>query len=118
MRTNNIYRVQLAKYAYICVEADSEEETMHIAEAFTDEIDDDIFEDSDVSVHACDVGAEEVDESTYDADTIYTADGAMDRDDYLEAWEEQKELDEEEEAKEPWQRGGWDMTNQTSLNFD
>ena len=106
--TNNIYCVTLAKYANIYVEAKSPEEAMKIAEGWTGEVDDDDFEDSDVEVDSCDSYADEAD-SDY-METIYTKDGAIDVDEYIDRYEAQ---DPEEVA-----RGGWDMTNQLELQLE
>ena len=106
--TNKIYCVTLAKYANIYVEAESPEEAMKIAEHWTDEVDDEEFEDSDVGVDSVDAGYDEAD-SAY-METIYTQDEAMDVDEYIDRYEAQ---DPEEVA-----RGGWDMTNQLELNLE
>lgn len=106
--TNNIYCVTLAKYTNIYVEAESPEEAMKIAEGWTDEVDDEEFEDSDVKVDSCDDYADEAD-SDY-METIYTKDEAIDVDEYIDRYEAQ---DPDEVA-----RGGWDMTNQLELQLE
>ena len=93
--TNNIYCVTLAKYVNIYV----------VAEIWTDEVDDEEFEDSDVKVDSCDSYADEADADYME--TIYTQDEAMDVDEYIDRYEAQ---DPEEVAL-----GGWDMTNQLEL---
>lgn len=83
-RTNNLYNVQVARYAWIAVEADSPQEAMKLASRFTDEyITDEDFEDSEVSVAAC----ETYYGGTYDYDSderIFTADGVMSNKQYRE----------------------------------
>lgn len=106
--TNNIYCVTLAKYVNIYVEAESPEEAMKIAEIWTDEVDDEEFEDSDVKVDSCDSYADEADADYME--TIYTQDEAMDVDEYIDRYEAQ---DPEEVAL-----GGWDMTNQLELPLE
>ena len=106
--TNNIYCVTLAKYTNIYVEAESPEEAMKIAEHWTDDVDDEEFEDSEVGVDSCETYCHNVN-SDY-METIYTQDEAMDVDDYIERYESQ---DPEEVA-----RGGWDMTNQLELPLE
>ena len=106
--TNNIYCVTLAKYANIYVEAESPEEAMKIAETWTDEVDDEEFEDSNVEVDSCDSYADEADADYME--TIYTKDEAIDVDEYIDRYEAQ---DPEEVA-----RGGWDMTNQLELQLE
>lgn len=107
--TNNIYCVTLKRCACIYVEADSSEEAMKLAEKWKDSIDnDDDFEDSDVEVDCCDANPDEANEAYME--TIYTADEAMDVDDYIERYESQD--------PEEVQRGGWDMTNQLELPLE
>ena len=107
--TNRIYGVTLKRCAYIYVEAESPQEAMKIAEHWTDEVDDEEFEGSEVGVDSCESYADDADP---DMGTIYTADEAIDVDDYIERYESQ---DTELEA---WQRGGWDMTNQLELPLE
>lgn len=106
--TNNIFCVTLAKYANIYVEAESPEEAMEIAKGWTNEVDDEDFEDSNVEVDSCDAYPDEADEAYME--TIYTKDEAMDVDDYIDRYEAQ---DPEEVA-----RGGWDMTNQLEIPIE
>ena len=106
--TNNIFCVTLAKYANIYVEAESPEEAMEIAKGWTNEVDDEDFEDSNVEVDSCDAYPDEADEAYME--TIYTQDEAMDVDEYIDRYEAQ---DPEEVA-----RGGWDMTNQLELPLE
>lgn len=106
--TNEIYAVTVTRCAVIYVEAKNSEEAMQIAEQYTDNIDLDEFEDSDVEVDSCARYPEEAD-SAY-METIYTNDEAIKVDDYIERFESQ---DPEEVA-----RGGWDMTNQLELNLE
>jgi hypothetical protein len=103
--TNNIYCVTLKKVANIYVDADSPEEAMKIASRWTDSVDDDEFEDSEVEVDCCDSYPDEATDSYME--TIYTQDEALEVDEYIERYEAQ---DPEEVA-----RGGWDMTNQLEL---
>lgn len=81
-RTNKIYNVQVAQYAWMAVEADSPEEAMKLASRFTDEhITDEDFEDSEVSVAACETYYGDIDD--YDSDErIFTADGVMSNKEY------------------------------------
>lgn len=103
--TNNIYCVTLAKYANIYVEAESPEEAMEIAEKWTDEVDDEEFDDSEVEVDSCEAYSSDAD-STY-MSTIYTKDEAIDASDYIIRFEEQ----------DP-DCVGWDMTDQLELNLE
>ena len=106
--TNNIYCVTLKKVANIYVDADSPEEAMKIASRWTDSVDDDEFEDSEVEVDCCDSYPDEATDSYME--TIYTQDEALEVDEYIERYEAQ---DPEEVA-----RGGWDMTNQLELELE
>ena len=106
--TNKIYGVTVKRCAWIYVEAESPEEAMQIAKNYTDDVDYDEFEDSDVEVDSCNAYSEEA--YDIDGDTIYTQDEAMDVDEYIDRYEAQ---DPEEVA-----RGGWDMTNQLELNLE
>lgn len=106
--TNEIYAVTVTRCAVIYVEAKSSEEAMQIAKQYTDNIDLDEFEDSDVEVDSCASYPDEAN-SAY-MDTIYTKDEAIGVDDYIERYESQ---DPEEVA-----RGGWDMTNQLELQLE
>lgn len=106
--TNNIYSVTLARYANIYVEADSPEEAMEIAKNWTDEVDDEDFEDSDVEVDSCDTYPDEADANYME--TIYRADEAIKVDDYIERYESQN--------PEDVARGGWDMTNQLEIPIE
>lgn len=111
--TNNIYCVIVKRCASIYIEADSPKEAMKIAKGWTDNIDEDEFEDSDVEVDGCDSYADEAD--TDYMDTIYTTDEAIGADEYIDRYETQQA---ELEGKEAWQRGGWDMTNQLELPLE
>lgn len=106
-RTNKIYRVQLAKYAWINVEAHSPDEAMKIAENadLGNDIDDD-FEDSDISVHSSESYGVDPDE---DMTVIFTKDGEMTYDEYMA---------DVEEGNTEEDNFGWDMTNQTEINFN
>ena len=106
--TNKVFCVTLKRCACIYVEAESPEEAMKIAEHWTDEVDDEEFEDSEVGVDSCEAYSHEASESYME--TIYTKDEAMDVDDYIERYESQD--------PEEVQRGGWDMTNQLELNLE
>ena len=103
--TNNIFCVTLAKYAHIYVEAESPQEAMKIAEKWTDEVDDEEFEDSEVGVVSCESYSSDAD-STY-MSTIYTKDEAIDVSDYIIRFEEQ----------DP-DCVGWDMTDQLELDLE
>lgn len=103
--TNNIYGVTVKRCAWIYVEANSPEEAMKIAEHWTDEVDDEEFEDSEVEVDSCDAYASDAD-STY-MSTIYTKDEAIDVSDYIIRFDEQ----------DP-DCVGWDMTDQLELNLE
>jgi hypothetical protein len=81
---------------------------MKIANRWTDSVDDDEFEDSEVEVDSCDSYPDEV--NTDYMETIYRQDEALDADKYIEQFEAQ---DPEEVA-----RGGWDMTNQLELELE
>lgn len=92
-RTNKIYDVQLARYAWVAVEAESTKDAMKKAEEYLDNgtIDigdlEDKFEDSDVYVAACETYSNEIDELDED-DVIYTDDGEKDYDEYVEELED------------------------------
>ena len=109
--TNQVYCVSLKRIANIYVEAESPEEAMKIAEHWTDEVDDRDFEDSEVEVDCCDSYPDEADADYMD--TIYTPNEAIDVDEYIDRYESQ-----EQQELEPWQRGGWDMTNQLELKLE
>ncbi len=83
-RTNKIFNVQVAQYAWMPVEADSPEEAMKLASRFTNEhITAEDFEDSEVSVVACETYPSGIDD--YDSDErIFTADGVMTHKKYRE----------------------------------
>ena len=89
-RTNELYNVQLARYAWIAVEAESPQEAMKIArEADLEEyIDDENFDESDTYVAACETYSNELDEMYLkDDDYILTADGAITAKEYEEQLE-------------------------------
>ena len=109
--TNRVYCVSLKRIANIYVEAESPKEAMKIAEKWTDEVDDRDFEDSDVEVDCCDSYPDEADADYMG--TIYTSNEAIDVDEYIDRYESQ-----EQQELEPWQRGGWDMTNQLELKLE
>lgn len=106
--TNEIYAVTVTRCAVIYVEAKNSEEAMQIADLYTDNINLDEFEDSDVEVDSCASYPDEADR-TY-METIYTEDEAIGVDEYIDRYEAQ---DPEEVA-----RGGWDMTNQLELPLE
>lgn len=92
-RTNKIYNVQLARYAWVAVEADSPSDAMEKAEEYLDngtidigDLDED-FEDSEVDVNACESYSREIDDF-HDDDVIYTDDGEKDYDEYVEELED------------------------------
>lgn len=101
---NNIYAVTLKKMATIYVDAESPEQAMKIAESWTDDVDDDEFEDSNVEVDCCDCYGDEAEEYM---ETIYTENESMDVEEFLERFDEQD--------PEVVARGGWDMTNQLEI---
>lgn len=106
-RTNLIFRVQLVKYAWVNVEAHDEDESVEIAEHIDFGWDEqELFDDSDIEVYAVEKGGVEPD---FEMDTIYTKDdGEMSYDEYIE---------EVENGNTEEDNFGWDMTNQTSLQF-
>lgn len=87
-RTDKIYCVTVVKYANM---ADSPQEAMEIAKKYTDEyITDEDFEDSEVDVYQSDSyasNADWFDEAKY----IFTKDGAVSYDQYVEELEAQEE---------------------------
>jgi len=105
--TNNIFCVTLAKYAHIYVEAETPQEAMKIAEHWTDEVDDEEFEDSEVGVDSCEAYSHDAD-STY-MNTIYTQNEAIDVSDYIIRFDEQ-------DPDNPCV--GWDMTDQLELDLE
>ena len=108
--TNKIYGVTLKRCACIYVEAESPREAMNIANKYTNDIDEEEFEYSDVEVDCCD-SYSGIADGKY-TDTIYTQDEIIDVDEYIDRYEAQ------ENNLEAWQRGGWDMTNQLELPFE
>lgn len=93
-RTNNLYSVQVAKYAWIAVEAGSPEEAMEIArEADLDEyIEDEQFEDSEIYVDACETYSTTIEGKYLDDDEyILTHDGAITAAEYEKQLEEQED---------------------------
>lgn len=83
-RTNKIYNVQVAQYAWMAVEADSPKEAILLASRFADEhITDEDFEDSDVSVVACENYASNTDDYEL-GERIFTVDGVMSNKKYRE----------------------------------
>lgn len=95
-RTDKIYNVQLVRYAWVAVEADSPDDAIEKARNYlengTIDIGDleDKFEDSEVNVHACEIYYNEIDEYNVD-DIIYTEDGEMTAEEYVEQLEEQEQ---------------------------
>lgn len=84
-RTNKIYNVQVVRYAWIAVEAESENEAMGIAQnsELENYIDDDEFEESEIDVFACETYAQGIDDMFLsDDDYILTKDGAMTAEEY------------------------------------
>ena len=89
-RTNNIYNVQVVRYAWIAVEAENESEAMGIAQnsELENYIDDDEFEDSEIDVYACETHSNGIDDMFLsDDDYILTKDGAMTAEKYRQELE-------------------------------
>lgn len=82
-RTNKIYNVTLAKYAWIPVEAESTEEAMEIARKYADSVDDDAFDDCYPEVDSCEAYASDIDDYE-DHETIYTRDKEMTAREYFD----------------------------------
>lgn len=93
-RTNKLYGVTVAQYAWIYVEADSPQEAMKIAgNADLEElIPDSAFEESEIGVDSCNTYSEEID-GLYleDEEKIITSDGNMTVEEYEKALEEQED---------------------------
>ena len=92
-RINNLYSVQVVKYAWIAVEADSPQEAMEMArEVDLDEyIEDEQFEDSEICVDACETYSTTIEGKNLDDDEyILTHDGAITAAEYEEQLEEQE----------------------------
>lgn len=85
-RTDSIYAVTVAKYATMYVEADTAEEAVAYARQHCDELDDRDFEDSENAVDSWE-------DFQYQAEDfmerIYTPDGEMSFDKYVEELEGQ-----------------------------
>lgn len=111
--TNNIYCVTVKRCVGIFIDADSPKEAMQIAKQYTDNIDLDKFEDSDVEIDSCDSYTDEADADYME--TIYTKDEAIGVDEYIDRYKTQQA---ELEGKEAWQLGGWDKTNQLELQLE
>lgn len=93
-RTNNLYNVQVARYAWIAVEADSPKEAMEIAGNTELEgyLDDEAFEESEIAVDSCETYSNEIDEMCLkDDDYVITADGVMTVEEYCQQLEEENE---------------------------
>ena len=90
-RTNQIYNVQVVKYAWMAVEADGPEEAMKLAKKFKDEyITDRDFDESEVSVNACESYPSEIDD--YEGnDRIFTVDGMKKAKEYEAELDAQKD---------------------------
>ena len=92
-RTNNLYNVQVVRYAWIAVEAESVNEAMGIAQnsELENYIDDNEFEESGIYVDACETYSNGIDDMFLsDDDYILTKDGAMTAEEY------RNELDKDE----------------------
>ena len=92
-RTNNIYSVQVVRYAWIAVEAENENEAMGIAQnsELENYIDDDEFEESEIDVFACETYARGIDDMFLsDDDYILTKDGAMTAEEYRQELNEDR----------------------------
>ena len=87
-RTDNIYAVRVAKYATMYVEADSTEEAFKLAKEKCDELSDSDFLDSENEVDTCDAYSTEAVEYMED---IWTKDGKMSYDDYVDQLNEQED---------------------------
>lgn len=93
-RTNNLYNVQVARYAWIAVEADSPQEAKEIARdtVLEDYLDDEAFEESEIAVDSCETYSNEIgDLYLKDDDYVITADGAMTVEEYCQQLEEEDE---------------------------
>lgn len=79
-RTNKLYGVLVARYAWIYVEADSPQEAMKMAgnADLASLIPDEEFEESEIEVHSCNDYSEKIDEAFLEDDEyIITVDGNM-----------------------------------------
>ena len=93
-RTNNLYNVQVARYAWIAVEADSPQEAMEIAgnTVLEDYLDDEAFEESEIAVDSCETYSNEIDDMCLkDDDYVVTSDGVMTVEEYCQQLEEEEE---------------------------
>jgi uncharacterized protein (UPF0212 family) len=89
-RTNKIYNVQVVRYAWIAVEAESENEAMSIAQnsELENYIDDDEFEESEIDVFACETYSNDINDMFLsDDDYVLTKDGAMTAEEYRQELE-------------------------------
>ena len=90
-RTNKIFNVQVVKYAWMAVEADSPGEAMELAKKYTDEyITDKDFEDSEVEVNACESYPSEIDDYDDGKQKIFTADKVITVSEYEDELEAQE----------------------------
>lgn len=93
-RTNNIYNVQVARYAWIAVEADNPKEAMQLAGQTDLEecIGNETFEDSDIYVESCETYSNEIDDMFLeDNEYVITTDGAMTVEEYCRQLEKENE---------------------------
>lgn len=88
-RTNNIFNVRVAQYAWIPVEASTPEEAMQLAEKFAGEyVTDEMFEDSEVEISGSEKDSHELE--PFCKEDVITADGIMNWAAYLNAVEKDK----------------------------
>jgi len=96
--SKGFYRVCMAKYGWIVVEAKNPSDAMRIAGEKRYEVDDEIFDDSDVEVDSCESYQTDIDELE-DDEMIYTEDENMTTTEYLEMLEVERD-DRKEMEKE------------------
>ena len=93
-RTNNLYNVQVVRYAWIAVEAEDYNEAMAIADNAELEyyIADSVFLESEIDVNSCEAYSTGI-EGKYlrDDEYVLTKDGAMTAKAYREAVEDENE---------------------------
>lgn len=87
-RTDTIYGVTVVKSATMYVEADSVDEALKIADKHCSELSDSDFWDSDNEVFSCESYPSESDDYM---ENIYTKDGKMSFDTYVEQLNEQED---------------------------
>lgn len=87
-RTDKIFAITIAKYATMYVEANNPSEAVDYAKKHCDELDDRDFEDSENCVESWEDFEYQAEEYM---DKIYTPDGEMSFDEYIEELEEEDE---------------------------